>query len=86
MKPTPFRKEWREFEELVEHLHRRLHPGAVIKKNDRILGKDSERLREIDVSIRYELGPSKFLIVVECKRHKRLLDVRADGSIHRQGT
>lgn len=40
-----------------------------MKRNDHILGKHSNRPRQIDISIRHTLGLSDILIVVECKRH-----------------
>ena len=72
----PRRKTWQEFEDLVEDLHRKFHKNAVVKRNDFVLGKLTGTKRQIDVSVRYQLGPSELLIIVECKRHGRRIDVK----------
>lgn len=67
--------DWKQLEVLVERLHRAFHPQAVVVRNDRITGRDSGRSREIDVSIRYKLGATELLIIVDCKRRSRKVDL-----------
>jgi hypothetical protein len=69
------RRSWQEFEDVIELLHRKLHPRAVVKRNDHLPGRVSGVARQIDVSIRYELGPNELLIIVECKRHGRKVGI-----------
>lgn len=72
--------EWKDFEKLVERLHRGFHQNATIKRDDRILGRNTGVLRQIDVSIRYELGPTKLLLIVDCKKWRRTVDAPAMDS------
>jgi hypothetical protein len=65
---------WQQLEEVVEKLQRQFHKNARVKRNDFILGRKSNTKRQIDVSIRYELGTSSLLIIVECKRRKAKVD------------
>jgi hypothetical protein len=71
--PATERHTWQEFEDLVERLERKFHRNAIVKRDDHLLGRKSQRVRQIDVSIKYALGPNNILIVVECKRHSRKL-------------
>jgi Restriction endonuclease len=67
------RQTWQEFEGVVERLERKFHRNAIVKRDDHLPGRKSQRMRQIDVSIKYTLGPNNILIVVECKRHSRKL-------------
>jgi restriction endonuclease len=67
------RQTWQEFEGVVERLERKFHSNAIVKRDDHLPGRKSQRMRQIDVSIKYTLGPNNVLIVVECKRHSRKL-------------
>src|SRR4051794_38934892 len=69
------RTTWQEFEALVERLHRGLHRGAKITRDDRILGVNSRCKRQIDIAIRHKVGPNDILIIVECKRRSRKVDI-----------
>lgn len=68
---------WKEFEDLVERIHRSFHSAAKIVRNDHIRGINSGESRQIDIAIRYNLGPNLVLIIVECKRHGRKVGVNA---------
>lgn len=68
------RKTWQQFEDLVERIHRKLHKRALVTRNAKILGRISKSVRQIDVSIRYQLGPVPVLMIVECKRHRTKID------------
>jgi Restriction endonuclease len=73
--PQSERRTWQEFEDVIESLHRKLHPSAVVKRNDFLLGRDSKKMRQLDLSLRYHLGPNQLLIVVEAKRHGRKIGI-----------
>ena len=57
-------KKWQRFERLTAALHVLRMNGAVVVWDDEIYGY------QIDVSVRFELGPYNYLHVIECKDHK----------------
>lgn len=73
---TPDIEFWREFELLVARLEFSLCPrGAVITSPDRLRDKFSGELREVDATIRYRIGTTDLLLMIECRSRKR-----AEGS------
>jgi hypothetical protein len=66
--------DWRDLEEVVEKLQRKFHQGAIIKRNDFIEGVKTKTRRQLDITIRYHLGTSPILLVVDCKRRKSKVD------------
>lgn len=70
-------KEWRELELLVEKIERTLSPeGAIIKSPDFLIDKTTGSKREVDISIRFGVGSSDILIVIECRNRNNVQDVR----------
>lgn len=68
-------KSWREFEELVARIEKQLAPkGAVIKSPDRVIDKVTGRKREVDASVRYQIGSVPILITIECRKRKKVQD------------
>lgn len=55
---------------------RKLFPDAQIKQREYIKGKVSGTMREVDISIRQKIGPQEMLLVVDCKDHRRPIDVK----------
>jgi hypothetical protein len=69
-------KQWREFELLVARLERLLAPeGATVKSPDRIQDKITGTLREVDASIRCQIGTVPILITIECRDRSGVQDV-----------
>jgi hypothetical protein len=69
-------KPGREFERLVELLEHCLVPeGAEVKSPDYIPDKTIGSLREVDVSIRMNVGSIPVLIILECRDRARVDDV-----------
>lgn len=69
--------EWREFENLVALIERHLsREGATVKSPDSIPDKVTGELREVDASIRYQVGSIPILITVECRKRSRKQDTR----------
>ncbi|MGH9719569.1 MAG: restriction endonuclease [Bryobacteraceae bacterium] len=66
---------WKKFEELVAMIQADLAGDAVVTHNDTIIGKKTGARRQIDVSIRKNVGQFDLLIVIECKDYGRPLDV-----------
>jgi Restriction endonuclease len=72
---------WKRFERLIHQIHEQYGiSGAQIKLDDRVEGQDSKTLRQIDISIRTQIGPYKIFIAVECKDHATPLDVGDVGA------
>jgi Restriction endonuclease len=72
---------WKRFERLIHQIHDQYAiSGATIELDDHIYGQDSKTLRQIDISIRTQVGPYAILITVECKDHAQPLDVGDVGS------
>lgn len=75
MKRSP-KKKSREFELLTSRIEGALAPtGARIKSPDRIRDKITGQFREVDVSIRYNVGSVELLITIECRDRSRIQDV-----------
>lgn len=70
-------KQWREFEKLVALIESHLAPkGAVIKSPDHIKDKITGEFREVDASIRYQVGSVPILITIECRDRNSTEDSR----------
>jgi hypothetical protein len=66
---------WREFEQLVARIEETLVPkGAKVKSPDHVRDLVTGRLREVDASIRFDLGSTPVLITVECRKRKAVQD------------
>lgn len=72
---TADNSDWREFEKLVARIEESLSPkGAVVKSPDKIRDLVSGRLREVDASIRLQVGSTPILITIECRKRKGVQD------------
>jgi phosphoribosylglycinamide formyltransferase-1 len=69
-------KKWQRFEDLVAQIQRTLTPQSKVTENDRIRGRRTKGLRQIDISIRHKVGQYEILIVMDCKDYKRPVDVK----------
>ncbi len=66
----------RQFEELVARIEGALVPaGAVVKSPDRLLDLVTGEMREVDVSIRSQVGSVEVLVTVECRDRAKTQDV-----------
>lgn len=75
--PLPTSKSWRKFEKVVQLIEYALAPkGAIVTSPDRIADKVTGELREVDVSIKMDVGSSEILIAVECRERSRKQDVQ----------
>lgn len=65
-----------DYERFVYEKFRRLFPDAQVTLNDKIPGKQSGLLREIDISIKMTVGGTEIVYIVQCKdRGKRPADI-----------
>jgi len=68
--------EWREFEGLVARIEQDAGPlGLKVTSPDRIRCRMTGRLREVDASIRSQVGTSNVLVTIECRKRGRKQDV-----------
>jgi hypothetical protein len=66
----------KDLELLVARLEEHLGPlGIEVKSPDYIPDKDTSKLREVDISLRSQLGSSNILVIVECRDRKDDEDV-----------
>lgn len=78
-------KAWREFEELIVRLHQQALPGMKVEHDAHITGRTG-RVRQVDVAITGLVGPYPVLIVLECKRSKRPVDIdQVEGFVTKLG-
>ncbi len=68
-------QKWKKFEHLVAALHRVEMKGADVKWNDNIDG------RQLDVTVRFENGPYKYLTVIECKDYASAVEIEKIESL-----
>jgi hypothetical protein len=68
---------WKQFEELVGAIESVAAPrGAVVKCDDHLPDVITGESRQVDVSIRFRIGTSDVLILIECRDRNRNEDVR----------
>lgn len=67
---------WRRFEKLVAKVQQELAPNAVVTHDDHIKGHDSEKLRQVDITVKQKIGQYEMLIAIDCKDYKIPIDVR----------
>src|SRR5690349_12270830 len=68
---------WRRFEDLAAHIQRSLaQPDAKVDQDVRIVGRDSGVGRQIDIALRIRAAQYDLLIAIDCKDHKRKIDVK----------
>lgn len=75
----PDEKKWKRFEDLVAKVQRSLAstPGTTVSQNERVMGRNSKRLRQLDITIRVRAGQFDLLCVIDCKDHKEPIDLPA---------
>jgi hypothetical protein len=64
------------YESLVAEIYKKLSPDAKVVQNDHLQGYNSNRKREIDVSITYTYAGVKNLIIIQVKDYSRKADVK----------
>lgn len=67
---------WKKFEELVTKIQKDLSPNAIVTPNDKIKGHITGRMRQVDVSIRQQVGQFNILIAIDCKDRSVPVDVK----------
>src|SRR5437879_6033745 len=67
---------WKRFERLAYEIQKEFASSAKVTLNDSIMGSDSKTSRQIDISIREQIGQYSILVVIDCKDHKEPVDVK----------
>lgn len=75
------RKDWQTLEELSAKIYALLESGANIKHDDRIYGYQTEKERQIDVSIRSHVAGHDLLVIVQARDRGRAPDINAVGEL-----
>jgi hypothetical protein len=70
---------WKRFEKLVAKIQADLAPKALVKHNEKMRGKSGIE-RQVDVTIRQDVGQFQVLIVIDAKDHKAPVDINELGS------
>lgn len=65
-----------QLELLVTKIQTSLAPSAEVTHDARLIGRSSNRQRQIDVLVRERIGQYEMLIVIDCKDHARPIDVK----------
>lgn len=67
---------WKRFEELIKKVQEELAPDAIVKLDDKIIGKETGVIRQIDISVRQSIGNYEILVAIDCKDYSRPVDVK----------
>jgi hypothetical protein len=77
--PESTEPDWLEYQQLAAEIYRQLDPHAVVTHDDKIRGIESNKLRQIDVSIRSAIAGHDILIIVQAKNLKRKATINTVG-------
>jgi len=67
---------WKRFEKLAYEIQKEFAGNATVTLDDSIRGIDSKVPRQIDISVRQNIGQYPILVVIDCKDYKEPLDVK----------
>jgi hypothetical protein len=67
---------WKQFEGVNARLQKTFAKTGKVTIDERLEGRNSGVTRQIDVAIRASVGTEKLLIIIECKRWNRKIDVK----------
>ena len=68
--------EYRELEQLVARIQRQLAPKSKVIHNAKLLGRKTQRMRQIDVLVQDKVAQFDINIVIDCKDYKNPVDVK----------
>ncbi len=68
--------DWEKYEEQIFEKLNSLFPDSSIEKNQRIIGRFSERSRQIDILIRSKSIGRELIIVIDCKKFSKRIDIK----------
>jgi Restriction endonuclease len=68
--------EYRELEQLVARIQQQLAPKSKVIHNAKLLGRRTQRMRQIDVLVQDRVAQFEISIVIDCKDYKVPVDVK----------
>jgi hypothetical protein len=71
--------EWKQLEILIAKIQQELAPSAKVSHNVKLMGRQSETLRQIDVLVQQPIGQYEMRIIIDCKDHASPVDVNGVG-------
>jgi hypothetical protein len=78
--PAPPDPKWKRFEKIIHAMHQQLAPAeAIVTPDDKVMGCESQVLRQLDVTIRANVASYSLFIVIECRDESRPIDVNGIG-------
>ncbi len=72
----PLEPKWKRFEKLVYKLQKELAGDATVTLDDSVPGVDTGTQRQVDITIRRQVGQFDVFVAIECKDYKVPLDVK----------
>ena len=69
-------KDWEKYEERIFEKLNDSFPNSIILKNQKIIGKYSKRSRQIDILVRSESIGRELIIIIDCKKFSKKIDVK----------
>ena len=69
-------KDWEKYEQQIFDKLDKLFPNSDIKKNQLVIGKYSERSRQIDILVKSQSIGRELLIVIDCKKFSKKIDIK----------
>jgi hypothetical protein len=67
---------WLRFEKLVADVQKELAPNAAVTHNDHVQGYESEKLRQVDITVKQQIGQYDILVAIDCKDYRKPVDVK----------
>lgn len=71
--------DWLIYQKLVAQIYSELDPNAIVTHDEKILGVQSNSMRQIDVTIRARVATTQLLIIVQVKDYKTPADINTVG-------
>ena len=68
-------KKWKKFEKLISEIQKSLAPSAQVIHNEKVFGKITQTNRQVDISVKQNIGHYKIFIAIECKDCKDPVDI-----------
>lgn len=69
-------KDWEKYEVQIFDKFAELFPDAEILKNQRVIGRYSNRSRQVDILIKSRSVGREFIIIIDCKKFSKKIDIK----------
>jgi hypothetical protein len=68
--------DYKELEKLVARIQQQLAPQSEVIHNTKLMGRHTQRMRQIDVLVRDKVAQFEINIIIDCKDYKHPVDVK----------